>query len=104
MARCNCISNRNRQGAMEEIGVRELKARASEIVRAVRDRRARYLITYRGRPVGVLLPLGDTGVIEWVLQDRPEAAWNELVALGLKIGEGWQSDVTGIEILSEMRR
>ena len=39
---------------MPEIGVRELKVHASEIVRAVRDARARYIITYRGHPVGVL--------------------------------------------------
>ena len=44
---------------MAEIGIRELKARASEIVRAVREHRARYTITYRGRPVGVLLPLDE---------------------------------------------
>ncbi len=32
---------------MEEIGIRELKPRASELVRAVKERRARYLITLR---------------------------------------------------------
>jgi prevent-host-death family protein len=30
---------------MAEIGVRELKARASEVIRAVRDKRAHYVIT-----------------------------------------------------------
>jgi len=89
---------------MSEIGVRELKARASEIVRAVRDHRARYLVTYRGRPVGVLLPLGEAERDELSSEERRGAAWNELVALGQKIGEGWQSDMTGVEILSEMRR
>lgn len=39
---------------MPEIGVRELKTRASEIIRTVRDHRARYVVTRRGRPVGVL--------------------------------------------------
>lgn len=89
---------------MSEIGVRELKTRASEIVRAVRDRRARYLVTYRGRPVGVILPLGDAERNELASDERREAAWTELVALGQKIGEGWQSEMTGVEILSEMRR
>jgi prevent-host-death family protein len=42
---------------MEEIGIRELKARASEVVRAVKERRARYVITQRGRPAAVLVPL-----------------------------------------------
>jgi|YelNatPaOPRAMG01_1025707.scaffolds.fasta_scaffold324512_2 prevent-host-death family protein len=89
---------------MLEIGVRELKARASEIVRAVRDRRARYLVTYRGKPVGVLLPLGEAERSELVPEETRESAWKELLALGQKIGEGWQSDMTGVEILSEMRR
>lgn len=89
---------------MSEIGVRELKARASEIIRAVRDRQARYLVTYRGKPVGVLLPLSDVERDELGLEERREAVWKELVALGQKIGEGWQSEMTGVEILSEMRR
>lgn len=89
---------------MPEIGVRELKARASEIVRAVRERRARYLITYRGRPVGVLLPLGEAERDELAVQERRDAAWRELLALGQTIGEGWQSDKTAVELLSEMRR
>ena len=43
--------------AMPDVQARELKARALEIIRNVRDRRARYAITYWGRPVGVLIPL-----------------------------------------------
>ncbi len=42
---------------MNEAGVRDLKVRASEILRDVRDRRARYVITYRGRPVAMLVPV-----------------------------------------------
>jgi len=35
---------------MPHVGVRKLKARALETIRAVRDHRARYVITYRGGP------------------------------------------------------
>jgi len=35
---------------MPDVGVRELKARASEIIREVPEQRARYVITYRARP------------------------------------------------------
>ncbi|MBN1138765.1 MAG: type II toxin-antitoxin system Phd/YefM family antitoxin, partial [Anaerolineae bacterium] len=42
---------------MPDVGVRELKAQASEIVRQIRENRARYIITYRGEPVGLLMPL-----------------------------------------------
>ncbi len=88
---------------MPEIGVRELKARASEIVRAVRDRRARYLVTYRGRPVGVLMPLEEPGP-EGASPSERQAVWENLVALGQEIGRKWRSDLSGAEILSEMRR
>ena len=33
---------------MPDVGIRELKTHASEIVRNVRENRARYVITYRG--------------------------------------------------------
>jgi prevent-host-death family protein len=88
---------------MPEIGIRELKAHASEIVRAVRDRRARYTITYRGRPVGVLVPLGEVPPAEAADQPAP-AVWKELTQLGEEIGQGWTSPQTGAELLSEMRR
>jgi prevent-host-death family protein len=39
-----------------EIGIRELKAQASEIVRAVREERAEYVITHRGKPVAMIVP------------------------------------------------
>jgi len=42
---------------MPSIGVRELKVQASEIVRQVREHQAQYVITYRGEPVAVLLPI-----------------------------------------------
>ena len=90
---------------MPDVGVRELKTRASEIVRNVRERRARYTITYRGQPVGVLMPLEQP-------QAEPasgpvgsaESAWDELVRLGQEIARGGRSPLTSTELLSEMRR
>ena len=41
----------------EEIGIRELKARASEVVRAVKETRARYIITQHGKPAALIIPL-----------------------------------------------
>ena len=90
---------------MPEIGVRELKIRASEILRNVRERRARYVITYRGRPVGVLLPLEQASPPEPLGGgDQGTAVWDELSELGEEIGRGWQSPLTGAELLSHMRR
>lgn len=42
---------------MVEIGIRQLKNEASEILRAVREEGVEYVITYRGQPVAVLRPL-----------------------------------------------
>jgi prevent-host-death family protein len=88
---------------MPEIGIRELKARASEIVRAVRDRRARYIVTYRGRPVGMLVPLGEAPSAE-AADEAVSAAWEDLTRLGEEIGQGWTAPQTSGELLSEMRR
>ena len=42
---------------MPEIGIRQLKNEASEILRAVREEKVEYIITLRGQPVAVLRPL-----------------------------------------------
>ena len=89
---------------MPEIGVRELKTRASEIIRKVRDRRARYVITYRGRPVGLLLPLEEPDLEERLLDQAAADPWEELTQLGQEIGRGWQTAQTSAEILAAMRR
>ena len=90
---------------MAEVDVRELKARASEIIRDVRERRARYTVTYRGRPVGLLVPLEEAGMASPPPPAEPAtAAWEELVRLGEEIGRGWRSPLTSTELLSEMRR
>ena len=90
---------------MPRVGVRELKTKASEIVRQVREQGARYVITYRGHPVGVLLPLDEPSQVDALAGGQPEAnAWEELSRLGEEIGRGWQSPLTSAELLSQMRR
>ena len=90
---------------MPDVGVRELKARASEIVRNVRDRRVRYVVTYRGRPVGLLMPLDEVRATPMPpAGESAMAAWEELTRLGEEIGRGWRSPLTSAELLSEMRR
>jgi hypothetical protein len=59
---------------MRDISIQELKVRASESLRNVWKRWARYII------------------------------WVELIHLGKEISRGWRSDKTSTEILSQMRR
>jgi prevent-host-death family protein len=79
-----------------EVGIRELKNRASEIVRAVREERAEYVITYRGQPVARLVPVVD--------DEDSEQAWRELERLSQEISDQWQSAKSAVELLTEMRR
>lgn len=86
---------------MPQIGVRELKTHASEILRNVRRRKTRYVITYRGRPVGILTPVQE---LETSVPSSAKENWDELTRLGQKIAEGWPAGVSSSDILSEMRR
>ena len=90
---------KKKQAKTEEIGIRELKSRASEVVRAVKEERARYIITQRGRPAALIIPL-DAAPPE----KEADAVWERLLELGEEIGKGWQSEKSAVEILSEMRR
>lgn len=90
---------------MPDIGVRDLKTHASEIIRDLRERRTRYIITYRGRPVGLLMPLDEASSASLPPAGEPAtAAWDELTRLGEEIGRGWRSPLSSAELLSEMRR
>jgi len=73
-----------------------LKNRTSEVVRAVREERAEYVITYRGKPVARLVPVTE--------EEDAEQALQELERLGQEISTGWRSDKSAVELLTEMRR
>jgi len=85
---------------MSEIGVRQLKIHASEIVRAVKEKRARYIVTHRGHPVAVIVPVEDAPTAS----STETPAWSDLVRLCQQMSLGWQSSQSSIDILSEMRR
>jgi prevent-host-death family protein len=83
----------------EEIGIRELKKRASEVVRSVKEQRTRFVITQRGKPAALIIPLDAEPPV-----DKGDEVWERLVQLGEEIAKGWQSEKSAVEILSEMRR
>jgi prevent-host-death family protein len=56
---------------LPKLGVRELKNRASEVVRRVREEGTEYVITYQGRPVAVILPLAEEDLEDYVLAHHP---------------------------------
>ncbi len=84
---------------LQEIGIRELKARTSEVVRSVKEGRARYVVTQRGVPVAVIIP------IEALPPEKSaDEVWERLMKIREELGKGWQSEKSAVEILSEMRR
>jgi len=90
---------KQKQKKMEEIGIRELKARASDVVRAVKEQRTRYVITQRGKPAALIVPL-DAAPPE----KSADEVWERLMKIGEELSKGWQSEKSAVEILSEMRR
>ncbi len=79
---------------MPQVGIRELKSRTGEILRAVREDKVQYLITYRGRPAARLIPVEESG----------EDVWTELERLRDEISAKWKSEKSAAELVSEGRR
>jgi prevent-host-death family protein len=82
---------------MKDIGIRELKKKASALVRHVAESRETYTITRRGKAVAVLSPLRR-------LEPEPPApeAWNRFEQLADKLSK--QPARSAIKELSRMRR
>ena len=77
-----------------------MKSRASQVVRAVKEERARYVITQRGKPVATIIPM------DAILPEKKsdDEVWERLMQLGEQISKGWKNEKSAVEILSEMRR
>jgi len=91
--------------ARKIVGVRELKTHAARILRQVRDSRASYVLTHRGRAVGVILPLDPSDGTSQTSEDAdPLAAWNAFVRAGRRLERRFRPGVSGVGLLSTMRR
>jgi prevent-host-death family protein len=94
---------------MPRVGIRELKNDASEIIRAVREEQAEYVVTYRGEPVAVILPVAagirPTLEARIVAEARRHAdTWAKLDELAAEIDAAWTSDKGAVELVEEQRR
>jgi prevent-host-death family protein len=88
-----------KQKKMEEIGIRELKAHASDVVRAVKEQRARYVITQRGVPVAMIIPM------DAMLPEKNNGeALEKMMEIRRKLSKSKQNKKSSVDILSEMRR
>jgi hypothetical protein len=96
--------SKSEPAAQRLLGVRELKANATRILRQVRDSRASYVLTHRGHAVGVILPLEATNPS--VAHDDVDAfsRWNDFLHAGGRLKRRFRPGVGGVRLLSSMRR
>jgi antitoxin (DNA-binding transcriptional repressor) of toxin-antitoxin stability system len=83
--------------------VRELKTHATGILRHVREARASYVLTHRGRAVGMILPLEPTDDTAATPEDAA-AAWDAFVRAGRRLERRFRPGVSGVGVLSATRR
>lgn len=85
---------------MSEVGIRELKASASEIVRRVRERGEVVDITYHGEVVARLVPVRPSvpvpGDVAALLTDM-----DQLVA---EVSAAWPVNVSAVDAVRDVRR
>jgi|SRR5216683_1924149 len=87
------------------VGVRELKANAARILRQVRDSRASFILTHRGRAVGVILPFDPIEDRSQAVDDSDAAAaWDTFMRAGGRLERRFRPGVSGVRLLSRMRR
>ncbi len=86
---------------MKDIGIRELKKKASELVRHLAESREAYTITRRGKAVAVLSPC-------WQGMDRPALptpdAWDRVEKLAARLSNHPSSPRSAVHELHKMRR
>jgi prevent-host-death family protein len=86
------------------VGVRELKAQAGVILRRVRDSQASYILTHRGRAIGVILPLDPRANDDQPADDSAVNAWANFIQAGQRLEGRFRRGVGGVRMLSAMRR
>ena len=91
---------------MALIGIRELRERASEVIRRVREEKAEYIITYQGQPVAVLLPV-DTEAVETAMLQAGKlssaAGWQAYQRLADALRKDWPADQSSQTVLDDVR-
>lgn len=85
---------------MATVGVRELKTRASQLVRGVRERGLEVEVTYRGRVVARLIPAGAPAS----RARHGRRAWSTLDRVAAEIGTRWPKGRSAAEEVHEARR
>lgn len=85
---------------MRAIGIRELKARASQVIRRVRERGEEIEVTHHGKVVARLVPASRT-----VARHGTSASvWSTLDRVAKDIGAAWPKGRSATAVVREGRR
>jgi len=84
---------------MVTVGVRELKQKASQLIRMVRETGAEVRVTHHGKVVAYLIPARTPQK-----KDDDERSWATLDTLAAEIGANWPEGLSAIQAISEARR
>ena len=85
---------------MLSVGIRELKARASDLVRLVRENGEDIRVTYHGRPVARLTTI----VPALNAPQNAQAVWMDIDQLAAEIGAYWPEHVSAADAIADGRR
>ena len=83
-----------------EIGVRELKEHASNILRRVREDGETVIITYRGKAVARISPMEDLEA----KKARVEEVLRKMEELSKEISKDWPKGLSAVDAVREQRR
>ena len=86
---------------MKDIGIRQLKTHASDLIRQVAEDHATYTITRHGRAVGVLAP---TDFVPPTTPDATEQAWERLTQLADKLARDTKGQASAVRELERTQR
>ena len=82
------------------MGIRELKQRASEVLRQVREEHESFSVTYRGKVVAKLVPAVDPSAD----QEVASAIWTRMDDLSRDVSAHWPAGSSASAAVSEQRR
>ena len=85
---------------MRSVGVRELKARTSEVLRQLQEEGETVQVTRRGRAVALLVPI--YGGTSTAVDDS--AVWADMDRLAEELSAHWPAGVTAEDAVKEQRR
>ena len=82
------------------VGIRELHAKASSILRRVREKNESVDVTYHGDVIARIVPVNPPPGSP----EQASAAWTDLDRLAGEIGEHWHGGQSAAEVVSVGRR